>query len=91
MRSVNVGDRRGAHQAAAVDDDQVVADALDLAEQVRGDDDGDPELRADALDEVEHLVAAGGVEAVGRLVEQQQRGSWTRACASLTRCFMPVE
>ena len=39
----------------------------------------------------EHLVAAGRVEAVGRLVEQQQPGSWTSAWASLTRCFMPVE
>src|SRR6266567_3713907 len=66
------GDRVGAQQPPAVDRDQVVADPLDLAEQVRGDDDGDAELRADPADQLEHGGAAGRVEPVGRLVEQQQ-------------------
>ena len=50
----------------------MVADPLDLAEEVRRDDDGDPELGAGPVDELEHLVAAGRVEAVRRLVEQEQ-------------------
>ena len=48
------------------------ADALDLAEQVGRDDDRDPELGAGPVHELEHLVAAGRVEAVRRLVEQEQ-------------------
>src|SRR5215470_7889042 len=65
-------DRVGAQQPPAVDRDQVVADPLDLAEQVRGDDDGDAELRPDPADQLEHGGAAGRVEPVGRLVEQHQ-------------------
>ena len=38
----------------------------------RRDHRGDPELGAGALDQVEHLVAAGRIQAVGRLVQQQQ-------------------
>ena len=59
-------------QPSRVDGHQVVAHALDLAEQVAGHDDGDAELRAGALDELEHLVPAGRVKAVGGLVEQEQ-------------------
>ncbi|GAA3317287.1 hypothetical protein GCM10020219_038380 [Nonomuraea dietziae] len=55
-----------------VDDDDVVADAFELTEQVRGDQDADAELGADAPDQREHLVAALRVEAVGRLVEEDQ-------------------
>src|SRR6266702_5676200 len=66
------GDRVGAQQPPAVDRDQVVADPLDLAEQVRGDHDGDAELRPDPADQLEHGGTAGRVEPVGRLVEQQQ-------------------
>ena len=55
-----------------LDGDEVVADPLDLAEQVRRDDDRDPELGAGPPDEREHLVAPARVEAVGRLVEEQQ-------------------
>ena len=39
---------------------------------MRGDDDGHPELRAGPPDQLEHLVAAGRVEAVRRLVEEKQ-------------------
>ena len=55
-----------------VDRHEEVADLLDLAEQVAGEDDRDPELAAGPPDEVEHLVAAGRVEAVRRLVEEEQ-------------------
>ena len=65
-------ERGGPQQPPGIDRHEEVADALDLAEQVAGDDDRDPELRAGPLDEREHLVATGRIEAVGRLVEQQQ-------------------
>ena len=67
-----VGGGGRAQQPAAVDDDDVVAGALQLAEQVRGDQDRDAEVGVDAADQAEHLVAADRVEAVGRLVEQDQ-------------------
>src|SRR5580693_3544632 len=68
------GDRVGPQQPPGLDRDQVIADLLDLAEQVGGDHDGDAELRPDPLDEVEHGGAPGRIEPVGRLVEQQQPG-----------------
>ena len=46
--------------------------ALDLRQQVGRHHDRDAELPPDARDEVEHLVAAGRVEAVRRLVEKHQ-------------------
>ena len=68
----DVGGGRRAQQPAGVDDDDVVADPLELAEQVRGDQDRDAELGADPADQPEHVVAPGRVEAVRRLVEQHQ-------------------
>src|SRR5215472_10431812 len=68
------GHRVGAEQLAAVDHDELVADLLDLPQQVRGDHDRDAELRPDPADQVEHRVAPGGVQADRRLVEQQQPG-----------------
>ena len=65
-------ERRRAKEAPALDRDEVVADPLDLAEQVGGDDHGDPEFGPGPPDELEHLVAAGRVEAVRRLVEEEQ-------------------
>ena len=65
---------RGPQQPAAVEDDDVVAHPLELAEQVGGDDHGDAEVVADPLHQPEHLVPRGGVEAVGGLVEQHQLG-----------------
>ena len=78
-------------QLALVDDHDVVADALDVFQDVRGDDDGDPEHPVDAVDQLQHLLPALRVHPVGRLVEEDQTGSWTIAWASLTRCFIPVE
>ena len=66
------GQRGRPEEPSRVDRQQVIADPLDLAQQVRGEDDGDPELGAGAPDEVQHLVAAGRVEPVGGLVEEQQ-------------------
>lgn len=64
----------GAQQLAAVDDHDVVAGPLQLAEEVGGDQDGDAEVGVDAADQAEHLVAPDRVEAVGRLVEEDQLG-----------------
>ena len=55
-----------------VDDNEVVADTLDLAEEVGRHEDRHAELVADTADEGEHLVATVGVEAVGRLVQDEQ-------------------
>ena len=62
----------GAQQPAAVEDHHVVADPLELAEQVGGDQHRDAEVLADPLHQAEHVVAGRRVEAVGRLVEQHQ-------------------
>ena len=67
-----VGGGRRAQQPAAVEDDDVVADLLQLAEQVRGDEHRDAEVATDALHEVEHVDAGRRVEAVGGLVEEDQ-------------------
>ena len=66
--------RRRAHQPAAVDSHQEVGHALDLAQQVRAHQHGDAELLPRALDQLQHLVAPRGVEPVGGLVEQEERG-----------------
>ena len=67
-----LGQRRRPEEPARVDRDEVVADLLDLAEEVAGEDDRDPELVAGPPDELEHLVAAGGVEPVRGFVEEEQ-------------------
>jgi len=67
-------ERRSPKQVPGIDGHEEVADAFDLAQEVAGDDDRDPELGAGPLHQREHLVATGRVEAVGRFVEQQQ--SW---------------
>ena len=54
------------------EDDGVVADPLDLLEQVRRQDDVDAELGADPADEGQHVVALHRVEPVGGLVEQHE-------------------
>src|SRR5215469_9101070 len=62
-------DRVGPQQPASVERDKVVADLLDLAKQVRRDQDRKAELGADPGDQVEHRRPACRVEPVGRLVE----------------------
>ena len=65
----------------------MIADAFDLAEQVAGDHDGDPELGAGPLDERQHLVASGRVEAVGRFIEQQQPRTMNERLGQLHALF----
>ena len=50
----------------------MVADLLDLAQQVRADDDRHAELGAGPTDQVEHLVAPCRVQAIRGLVEQEE-------------------
>ena len=52
-----VGGGRGLQQPAAVEHDDVVADPLELAEQVRGDQHRDAELVPDPAHQREHVVA----------------------------------
>ena len=84
--------RRGPQQPAAVEDDDVVADPLQLAEQVGGDQDRDAEVGADAAHQRRacRRATAGSRPLVGSS-SSTSRGSWTSAWASLARCFMPVE
>ena len=65
-------ERRRPQEPPGIDGDEKVADPLDLAQQVTGNDDGDAEFLTGPLDQGEHLIAAGRVQAVCRLVEQQQ-------------------
>ena len=81
----------GPQQLAAVDGDERVADPLDLAEQVRADHDRDAELGADALDQASMASRPAGSRPLVGSSSSSRSGSWTRAWASLTRCFMPVE
>src|SRR5687767_6716130 len=54
------------------DDDDAIADRIDLLEDVRREDDGF--LDRHALDERSHFILLVGIEAVGRLVEHQCGG-----------------
>ena len=60
------------HQPPPVDDDEPVADLLDLPQQVGRHQHGDPELPPRAPHQVQHLVATGGIEAVRGLVQEDQ-------------------
>ena len=62
----------GPDEPPVVEDRDVVADALDVVEDVgRVEDRG---LALDPLHELEHLAPADGVERADRLVEEQHRG-----------------
>ena len=58
---------------AAADQDHLVGDQLDLVEEVAGEEDG-PAALGVGLEQAAHPADAGGVEPVGRLVEDQHRG-----------------
>src|SRR6516162_9176985 len=66
------GHRVRAQQLAPVDDDELVADLLDLPEQVRGDHDRDAELGPDPADQIQHGTAPGRVQPDRGLVQKQQ-------------------
>ena len=58
--------------AAVVDDGDVVGDALDVADNVGGDDAGGVMIGCVVAKVVVEGTAGGGVEAVGGLVEKKQ-------------------
>ena len=60
-------------EGAPVDHDQPVADLLELTEDVGRHQDR-PLAVSDPADELSHVVDPGGVEAVGRLVQDEQLG-----------------
>ena len=85
------GRGRRAHEAAGVDDDDVVADPLDLAEEVRRTRTEIPNSRPIlAMSPSISSRPAGSRPFVGSS-RSSSSGSWTSAWASFTRCFMPVE
>ena len=89
-RPGQVGQRGRAHEAAAVDDHDVIDGMGDLGEQVAGHDDG-PAFGGQAAQQVTEPPHAGGVEAVRGLVEHEDRWSPSRAVASPSRWRMPSE
>ena len=66
------GDRARAQHLAGVEHDHRVARPLDVAHQVRRDDDADPELAPDAADQLEHVAPPERVEPGRRLVEERE-------------------
>ena len=76
--------------AAVADDHEVVGDHLDLVQQVRGEQHRAAPVR-EVPEQPAHPSDAGRVEAVGRLVEDQDPGSPISAVASPSRCRMPRE
>ena len=85
-----LGQRAFGDQAAVVEDADAVGQALGDLEDVRGEDDGGAGPHA-RREQVLHLAGDGRIEPGQRLVEHDQRGSWIRAPASATFCFMPRE
>ena len=76
------------HQPARVHHPDPVAQRLDLAEQVAGQHDGGAGL-VQRDQQVAHLADAARVQAVGRLVEQQQlraRAAARRRCPAAAAC-----
>ena len=60
-------------ESSRIERHDVVADALDLFEEVTREEDIDAVLGADLTDQGQHFVALDGIETVGRFVEQHER------------------
>ena len=73
-RALQLVDRALRRDLPLVHDDDVIAGVLDVGQQVRREDQVDALVVAEVVDQLEHLVAALRVHAVGRLVEEQQIG-----------------
>jgi hypothetical protein len=73
-RTGQLADAALARDLALVEHDHLVADALDVVEQVRAEDQAHAAARGDVADQHQHLLAALRVESVRGLVEQQQLG-----------------
>ena len=68
-----VVDAAAYHQSSFLDDGHLVAQVVELAQDVGGDDDADA-AGCDLAQDVAELTAGEGIEAVGGLVEQEQLG-----------------
>ena len=68
-----------------------VARALDVAHQVRGDHDADPELAADVVDQLQHVAPPERVESGGRLVEERDDQVVHERLRELDPLLHPVE
>ena len=77
--------------AAAGEQDDVVADALDVGDHVRCDHDGGGGLGDAVHQQLQELAAGEGVEPRERLVEQQSGGRLPRASASASRARSPAD
>ena len=62
------------HDRAVLQDHGLVADLLDVAQQVRAHENVHPLLFLHVDDELEHPPASGGIEPVGRFVQYDQLG-----------------
>ena len=78
------------NQAAHGASRHVRAHLLDLGQQVRGHEDGDP-LRGDLPDQRADLAGALRVEPVGRLVQDDQVAGPQQRRGQASRCFIPSE
>ena len=67
-------DRPLGRDLAFVHDDHVIARELDVRQQMRRENQADTLVMAKVADELEHLVAALRIHAVGRFVEEEQIG-----------------
>src|SRR5712692_6621939 len=73
LRSLQLGRDSGGDDLSLPQDRDPVADELDLAEQVRVEEDGDT-AAAQLLEQPTHDAAADGVESARRLVEEDEPG-----------------
>ncbi|MEZ4626828.1 MAG: hypothetical protein R2912_01550 [Eubacteriales bacterium] len=77
-------------EPAAVQEPGSVADALNIRQDVRGEQHRG--LALDRAKNVDDVLSTRGVERGSRLVKQiSSFGRWINACAMPSRCFMPRE
>ena len=76
MRLREFFDGAGGAEDGAVEDDEVIGDALDVFEEVGGDQDGAVGVAGDVEDGFEKGAAGDGIEAEGGVVEDEEFGLW---------------
>ncbi len=79
----------GVRDLPVLEDQDLVAHRLDIAEQVRGEDDPAGAAVADVADEIDHPLAGRWIEAVGRLVEHEQPGPVDQGLGELDHLLHP--
>jgi hypothetical protein len=76
---------------AMVEEDEVLGDALEVAHEMRGEDDGGAGVGKERDDDFEELATGGGVEAAGGLVEDEEFGTVGDGADGPTWRFWPLE